>query len=112
VTPGVRPAWGLLITGATGQALVEIAAADPLVFRIPAATLILAVLVVNAVRTRYRRGQAGTAAVLLLAALPLWLSHAVTVLRDYGVSSMVLAAFSPCMLIFGTTFRQLLHTKP
>lgn len=112
MTQGVVPAWGLLIVGAAGQAVIELAATGPLVLRIPAAALIIAVLVVNAVQTQHRRRQAAAAAaVLLLAALPLWLGHGVSVVREYDVPSMASAALSPSMVIFGTVFRHLLRVN-
>jgi hypothetical protein len=109
VSPGDVPAWILIVTGAAAQGLIELLAADHVIYRLSAVLLLVAVLAANATPARDQRGQAITAGLLLAGATPLWFGHASGLLSDYGESSAALAALNPCLLTVGTAFRYLLR---
>ncbi len=106
---GVVPTWGLLISGALTQTTFELLSPEAPLVRAAAVGLIAVVLLINGVDLRRRRLQGVGAALVLLAASPLWSGHTQSVLKAAGPQSVVLAALGPALLVFGTIFRHLLH---
>jgi hypothetical protein len=109
VKSGVGPAWGLLISGALAQTTFELLSPEAPLVRAAAVGLIAVVLLINGVDVRRRRLRGVGAAMVLLAASPLWFGHTQSVLKAVGPQSVVLAALGPALLVFGSVFHQLLH---